>query len=139
MDLASPTQCREEEGGKGMCVCICGSWRVSWGVRVNLPVFLPLSPAGLLLVLKHHDGEETGPLQSRGECPLRTAPSPVSSVPTLALRWGSLTQCSSAANSQSLLGLLCQDPDSWIHSDQGFMRCSFPRGPQQWGMELPTV
>ena len=112
---------------------------VTLGVPVNLRVFLPLSPAGLLLVLKHHDGEETGPLQSRGECPLRTTPSPVSSVPTLALRWGSLTQCSSAANSQSLLGLLCQDPDSWIHSDQGFMRCSFPRGPQQWGMELPTV
>ena len=29
------------------------------GVPVNLCLFLPLSPAGLLLVLKHHDGEET--------------------------------------------------------------------------------
>ena len=26
---------------------------------MNLHVFLPSSPAGLLLVLKHHDGEET--------------------------------------------------------------------------------
>lgn len=106
---------------------------------MNLRVFLPLSPAGLLLVLKHHDGEETGPLQSRGECPLRTAPDPVSPVPALALCWGLLTQCGSAANSQSLLGLLCQDPDSQVHSDQGFMRLSFPGGPQPWGMDLPSV
>ena len=50
-----------------MHVCICGTWRVSWDVRVNLCVFLPLSPAGLLLVLKHHDGEETVVLSRVGE------------------------------------------------------------------------
>ena len=40
---------------------------VTLGVPVNLRVFLPLSPAGLLLVLKHHDGEETVVLSRVGE------------------------------------------------------------------------
>ena len=89
-------------------------------------------------MLKHHDGEETGPLQSRGECPLRTAPSPVSPVPTLALRRGSLTQFGSTVDSVTVGSSLCQDPDTQIHSDQGFMRRSFPGRPQQWGMDLPS-
>ncbi|KAB0395297.1 hypothetical protein E2I00_003011, partial [Balaenoptera physalus] len=59
--------CREEERGKGVCVSICLSWwvhselegvlgRVTPGVPVNLCVIPPLCPAGLILVLKHHNG-----------------------------------------------------------------------------------
>ncbi|TKC46926.1 hypothetical protein EI555_012005, partial [Monodon monoceros] len=59
--------CREEERGKGVCVSICLSWWVyselegvlgcvTPGVPVNLRVIPPLCPAGLVLVLKHHNG-----------------------------------------------------------------------------------
>lgn len=69
IDLASPAQCREEERGKGVCVSICLSWWVyselegvlgcvTPGVPVNLRVIPPLCPAGLVLVLKHHNGKD---------------------------------------------------------------------------------
>ncbi|TKC46923.1 hypothetical protein EI555_012002, partial [Monodon monoceros] len=67
VDLASSAQCREEERGKGVSVSICVSlWMyselegvlgcVTLVVPVNLCVIPPLCPAGLVLVLKHHNG-----------------------------------------------------------------------------------
>lgn len=112
---------------------------VTLGVPVNLRVFLPLSPAGLLLVLKHHDGEETSsPEPGR----VSTENCSKSSVPCARLGSASRIIDPNWLNggfSVTVGSSLCQDPYSWIHSDQGFKRCSFPGGPQQWGKDLPSL